>query len=205
MLRKPRSKLTNLSGFGVVSLLVGLAIAIITTVIVYVGITRFGSNFLNNFLSIISQQRPSAPGSQPYTQPVTQPSTSTPTPGERIVIFEDLGEAIKSGLGLKCEFTSAGAQHTAYVKDGKARTDSSAVGEVGAMGIIVRDYSMWTWIKSSKEGIMATYTKESLDKMLESGDGESPSDFRCWEEIINDTLFVPPSDVAFYDAGGFTQ
>ncbi len=195
-------------GLSFISLLVGLAVAVVVGVVSYFvfypSITGFGSNFLNNFLNTISQ-RQTAPGGLPYTQPSTRRSTPTPTQREKIVVFENLEEAMESGLGLRCEFTSAGAQHTTYVKDGKARTDSSAVGETGAMGIIVRDYSMWMWFKDSKEGFMTTYTEEDFDRMMGGGGDETPSDFRCWEEVIDDALLMPPSDITFYDAGGFTQ
>ena len=62
----------------------------------------------------------------------------------------------------------------------------------------MRDYSIWTWQKDSKQGVTATYTEEDINKMLEEDDGEHPSDWRCWEEVIDDALFVPPSDVTFY-------
>ena len=182
----------------IVGLAVGVVVAAVSYFVFYPAITRFSSDFLDDFLSVVSQQTAHEPALKPisglHTQPPTrEPATPTPT-GEEIVVFENLGEAMRSGLGLKCEFTSGGIKFTGYAKDGKGRTDGAG------MGMIVRDHSIWTWHKDSKQGVTGTYTEEEFNKMLEEANVEPPSDFRCWEEVIHDALFVPPSDVTFYES-----
>ncbi len=181
----------------IVGLAVGVVVAAVSYFVFYPAITRFSSDFLDDFLSVVSQQTAHEPALKPisglHTQPPTrEPATPTPT-GEEIVVFENLGEAMRSGLGLKCEFTSGGFKFTACTKDGKGRTDGAGI------GVIMRDYSIWTWHKDSKQGVTATYTEEDLDKMLEGPSGELPSDWRRWEESVDDALFVPPSDAPFHE------
>lgn len=79
------SRLKNQKGLGFIGLLVGLAVAVVVGVVSYFvfyqAITRFGSNLLNSFSSIISRQQVIPSGWRyPWETPTTRRLTPTPTP-----------------------------------------------------------------------------------------------------------------------------
>lgn len=83
------SQLKDQKGLGFISILVGLAVAavvgIVSYFVFYPTITKFGSSFLNSFLSIISRQQV-IPSDWHYPWETTTARRPTPTPTPDIVL-----------------------------------------------------------------------------------------------------------------------
>lgn len=127
---------------------------------------------------------------------------------------EDAMEKATNMMGiesLECVYTDEeGRESTTYVKDGKIRSDYTGdQGEEGSM--IVADGMMYTW--TAGEG-MKMKLPDLSDVPEASGDsgGSTPATIAddvmknieeykeyCKETSVDNSLFIPPSDVDFMD------
>ena len=139
------------------------------------------------------------------TSPLANLSKSAP---------DDLVTSAISGSGsVKCEYTDdEGHVVTAYIKGGNMRTDLTG-GQEGAMSIIYKDKTSWTWDNTTKQGMKYTAPKveeadEVVDGETQDSDSQNSDEIAteieqykesCKNESVDDSMFDAPADVTFQD------
>lgn len=126
---------------------------------------------------------------------------------------EQIENALTGSGSVMCEYTTdTGETVTAYVKDGKIRTDMTG-GPEGSVSFLLVDKMSYTWNQDTKEGMQymipdVTPGEEvEVDETMES---ETPdaNDFQdqieqykesCTNQNVDDSMFVVPADVNFVD------
>lgn len=117
---KSKLQLTRQSGFGLIGLIVGSVVAVVAVAIVYIVIAKPGTNFLNNFLNIVSRQEPSPSVERPFPQFSPSVQKTSPSPGPTYTIQPSTDKLpswipLYSGTSL----VYSGAPPPAYSREGE--------------------------------------------------------------------------------------
>jgi hypothetical protein len=147
------------------------------------------------------------------TSNTMEPKASPTTAG----MFSSIKDALSKSISLQCDYSDeTGRKTLAYIKAGTIRTDISGGKTAQENGsIIIKDKKMYFW--SGKKG----YTFEfDMTKMMQNAPKVSPSEktpstpgqsgsnmmqdlekFKqyCKPAVVDDKLFVVPTDVTFTD------
>lgn len=130
-----------------------------------------------------------------------------------------VSNALTDSGSVKCEYTDEeGRQITAYVKGERIRTDITG-GTEGAMSMIYKDNTSWTWDTATKQGMLFTAPEvtpgEGEKVTVEEGPATQDSNEvkaelekykeSCTNQTIADTMFEPPADVKFQDYSQMMQ
>lgn len=117
----------------------------------------------------------------------------------------DISMAVKLGKPMKCVSSQEGQTSTIYMKGSQMRMDTMPV---DAHGIYTADV-MYTW--SGKQGMMMKM--EDVKRMAgEQSPYKQPSqedvvanaqkyNTKCETAMVDESMFIPPSDVTFQDMG----
>ncbi len=148
----------------------------------------------------------------------TSPATTTPSSAKNASptganTFSSIQEALTKSMSLQCDYTdTTGTKTTSYIKGGAIRSDIvMASGSKGESSIIVKDNTMYMW--TGKEGTKMTFDTDSIMAKVTPGaqketSTQKPGDVidslekykqSCKPATVSDSLFTPPSDVAFAD------
>lgn len=126
--------------------------------------------------------------------------------------FGTLSDAMHLGQSMKCTWSSDDGSGTTYIKGDNVRTESTTDGITGY--VIGTNDCTYIWEKGSSEGMMLCDTgsfaedleddSDSSEWLDDNGDdtyfeNEMDTDVECHAEIINDSLFTPPSEINFID------
>lgn len=135
-------------------------------------------------------------------------------------IFTSVKDALSKNITLVCEFNDEnGSSVKSYIKNGAVRVTSTGGSETKQSGdIIMKDKKMYMWDLKTKQGFV--YDIPDADK---SGDGkvgmtatqvnQSESYLSmidkykdsCKVATVEDSYFVPPTDVKFQDMSKFLE
>lgn len=121
--------------------------------------------------------------------------------------FTSIRDALSKSISLECEMTdNEGRVTKAYIKNGAVRADITSPDPNEAGSMIMKDKTLYTW--SGAEGVMmklpeGDYEAEAVPEEANQGD-EFINDLEQYKEsckpaIVDDSMFTPPSDVAFTD------
>lgn len=122
--------------------------------------------------------------------------------------FTSIKDALSKSLSLECDFTDTdGRLSKVYIKNGAMRGDFTGATADESGSMIVKDKKMYFW--NENEGyVMAMPDEEGMDYDDSSMQANEGSDFlkeieqykdNCKPAVVSDSLFTPPSDVAFTD------
>lgn len=131
---------------------------------------------------------------------------------------EQVENAFMGSGSVKCEYTTdTGEVVTAYVKDGKMRTDMTG-GAEGTMSFMMVDKTSYSWNQDTREGMKyvipdVTPVAEVEVETVESGQAdpramqEQIEQYKesCSNQAVDDSLFVVPTDVNFVDYSTMMQ
>ncbi|MBI3366397.1 hypothetical protein HY041_02090 [Candidatus Roizmanbacteria bacterium] len=149
--------------------------------------------------------------SQKAKPPMTEKKTpvSTQQSGN---VFTSIKDALTKSLSLKCEYPDprTKATVTTYIKNGAVRVMGMSIQNNKSSNAIIKDNKMWIWTEGDKQGMMLTLSIPAVGKP--SGTPQIKEDQRervlaemerfknnCKTETVDDSLFVPPSNVTFTD------
>ncbi len=130
-------------------------------------------------------------------------------------VFNTIQDALTRNLSLQCQFTADnGTATTAYIKSGAVRVDTNPQ-KPDAQSMIMKDKKIYFWQVSSKTGSVMTIPSitvtpmptSSAVKSTESAQNQGSNALSMLEKfkdsckvaVVDDELFVPPTDVKFTD------
>jgi hypothetical protein len=144
-----------------------------------------------------------------------QPKASPTSAG----MFASIKDALSKSLSLQCAFTDdqTNAKTTAYLKSGAIRGDVTGKTPTENSSFIMKDKMMYFW--TGKQGMKMAFNPDEMKEMMPSvspstqkptgmSGGENGANMiemlekfkdSCKPAVIEDALFVPPSDVTFQD------
>src|SRR3989344_7134060 len=142
-------------------------------------------------------------------------STSKPTSGS---MMDQVTDLFAKSVSVTCDYTDEEGRKTlAYVKAGAVRVDTSGKTPEESGSVIVKDNRMHFW--NGNEGITMEFNTEEMMKNApsitispnpsgskqEGANGQevlaSLEKFKdnCKPTVVNDSVFIPPSNVKFVD------
>ena len=154
-----------------------------------------------------------------FAQKSKAPSSSE-TAKQNTNVFSSIQEALSKSLSLQCNFTDAqNRKTTAYIKAGAVRTDiigNDPSQQYNTASVIIKDKKMYLWDVVKKQGIMMAVKEEQATTPTGSVQPSPTSSSSsqnagnvmamlekykqdCKPGVVSDSLFTPPTDVAFQD------
>ncbi|MBL7159085.1 hypothetical protein ISS85_01270 [Candidatus Microgenomates bacterium] len=195
----PPPEKTGLARFGKIIPIIGIIAVIGVAAVVYGVVTKSGIKIPDEQAIPTTPEDLLAPQETFPTQQVVSPEVIK---GEEIV-FNSVEDIMENGLGVMCEIPPEDTTTILYIKGYKIRMDTeTSLGEEGT--ILVNDTS-WEWSKDSygnktKAGLTRKFTTPIDPTWAQEMLGLSqlaPQLARCYQATINESLFVPPTDVRF--------
>ncbi len=178
-----------------------LIIAIIVVIVIVLGVSGYV------FLGKNAQTQP---------QKVAVKPSSVPSPTSAGV--SSLKDMFAKSASLQCTYTDdTGRKTMSYIKAGAMRSDFTGKTAQENGSVIIKDNKMYSW--NGKQGMMMTFdmsqmmggmpkTSPNPTSSQKSPSGQNPGDvvgaldkFKqyCKPGVVDDKLFVPPTDVTFTD------
>lgn len=128
-----------------------------------------------------------------------------------------LKELMNLGTNQQCTFNYSGehgsTEGTSYITNGKVRTDFSGTNPEGATytgGMIMDTEYIYSWTSEMEQGIKMPVT-DSMEEEAQQAqenpdeyrnqyiDPDAEVDYNCTAWSVDNSMFVPPSDVTFLD------
>ncbi|OGG03951.1 hypothetical protein A2W14_05805 [Candidatus Gottesmanbacteria bacterium RBG_16_37_8] len=122
-----------------------------------------------------------------------------------------LKDLLTSGRPQKCTFTDTtderNTQGITYVATGKVRGDftSTDEGKTANMHMMIDGKTSFIWVDGESRGFKMVFKPEDLDEEQitntpnQAIDPDKKIDFKCTSWSVDNSLFVPPSNVEFTD------
>lgn len=131
----------------------------------------------------------------------------------------DVIESAFNGNGSAiCEYTDAGGvATTVYVKNGMVRTNMTGGSENVMTSMIMSNGTIWTWDGNTMQGMMMQIpevTPEAIEEEVDAETEYNPDQVKadletykdsCQATNVDDTLFVPPTNVTFQDMSSMME
>jgi len=123
-------------------------------------------------------------------------------------IIGSIKEAIANSMSFKCEYNIENNKTIVYVKNKSIRIEGSWQAKSNT-GMIMKDNKLWTWDNEKKEGMIMP-----LNPSQEENQGSSSEDIIngleaqkqfCKVALVDDSMFIPPTDVKFQDLSQFME
>ncbi len=150
------------------------------------------------------------------TPQTTGPQTQQQAESE----MQDAGKALASGQPVKCTMTKTDGTSMQYVmKDKKMKVSglTTTVKDQVSQSMMISDGTyMYTWDETKKEGVKFKVPTEQDTKAISEKAGQdvpnlsNDADRKRWEDqgyrincaagVVDDSEFIPPTDVKFTDA-----
>lgn len=133
----------------------------------------------------------------------------SPTSGNVITSIKD---ALANSQSLECTYADdKGTTNVAYIKNGAIRSDFTGTTPQESGSVIMKDNKMYFW--NGKTGFMMTFDPSQLGTVTPGTQKvtpgqKNPNDVvedlekykqNCKQATVDDSLFVPPTDVKFTD------
>lgn len=134
-------------------------------------------------------------------------------------IFSSVKDALSKNITLVCEFKDDGGQSVkSFIKNGAVRVTSTGLEENGQAGdIIIKDRKMYIWDGKTKQGFVYETKDEGVDNQnvgMTAGEVVKSDTYlnmiekykdSCKVSTVEDSYFIPPTDVNFQDMTKFLE
>jgi hypothetical protein len=125
-------------------------------------------------------------------------------------LFTSIKDAMTKSLSLKCEYQGVQGKTITYLKGSNVRvTYQSMVNKADSGNAIMKDNKMWVWTEGKKEGFIVDVSEVDRNNQQDNKrkilDEVEKFKDKCSAAVISDSMFTPPSDVAFKDMTNLQQ
>lgn len=134
-------------------------------------------------------------------------------------IFSSVKDALSKNITLVCEFKDDKGQSVkSYIKNGAVRVTSAGLEEGNQAGdIIIKDKKMYIWDGKTKQGFVYETKDEDTSNQnvgMTAGEVVKSDSYlnmiekykdSCKVSTVEDSYFVPPTDVKFQDMTKFLE